>query len=89
MARILLDAGSSTSLKNKQGLTPAELADEYDKPQVASLCRAAAAAAAAASGPAGRATGGCASFEEKWRAATVFTNPMAREVVLGLPPCAK
>jgi len=88
MARILLDAGSSTSLKNKQGLTPAELADEYDKPQVASLCRAAA-AAAAASGPAGRATGGCASFEEKWRAATVFINPMAREVVLGLPPCAK
>jgi hypothetical protein len=125
---MLLDAGANTALRNKDGFTAAQLADQYEKnefktlllkhrqqPQAASRSAARSAVAAAprqqqtnsrntntnknakaAASPgagAGGLSSGCASFEEKWAAATVFEGPSAsptpehRAVVLAMPPC--
>ena len=83
------------------GLTAAQLAAQYEKAELAAICAAAAAAHASPAagvgggggGGRGRGNGGsqpaCASFAEKWEAATVFKPGMneARARALALPAC--
>lgn len=100
-ATLLLEAGTDPLRTNVDGLTAAQVADQYEKPSLAQVCRAFERRGSKASGRptssdrSGRSSGsggggGCATFEDKWVAATVFVSSSAAEraAVLAKPACS-
>lgn len=94
-ATMLLEAGTNPHLRNAEGYTAAQLADQYEKTALAEVCRAfesrhAANASNGSNRRKGGGAGGCATFEDKWVAATDFvsTSGADRAAILAKPACS-
>jgi len=100
-ATMLLEAGTNPHVRNAEGYTPAQLADQYEKTALAEVCRAfesrhnknnsfSGNGNNSRRGSSSGGASGCATFEDKWVAATDFvgTSGADRAAVLAKPACS-